>query len=121
MMVSRHVPASAFASAPGGRADPLSLPADDFLQGVSVGGVGAYYVAHHANSGFTRLETSSELPPRVFIATGNALPWVQPPLPHLLGLSSGKKVLANVVESCATAYTDTGKRYGPQVFCAFLR
>ncbi|KAG8923309.1 hypothetical protein FRC00_006406 [Tulasnella sp. 408] len=103
--------ASAFASAPGGRADPLSLPADDFLQGVSVGGAGAYYVAHHANSGFTRLETASDLPPRMFIATGNALPWVQPPLPHLLGLSSGKKVLANIVESCATAYTDTGKRF----------
>ncbi|KIO18568.1 hypothetical protein M407DRAFT_246451 [Tulasnella calospora MUT 4182] len=104
--------ASAFASAPGGKADPLSLSGEDFLQGVSVGGIGAYYVAQHANGGFTRLEnTSHPLPPRVFIATGNALPWVQPPLPHLLGVSTGKKALANIVESCATAYADTGKRF----------
>ncbi|KAG8928076.1 hypothetical protein FRC01_006482 [Tulasnella sp. 417] len=104
--------ASAFATAPGGKADPLSLPAEDFLQGVSVGGIGGYYVAQHANGGFNRLEDQSNSPPsRVFIATGNALPWVQPPMPNLLAPATGKKVLANVVESCATAYVDTGKRF----------
>lgn len=104
--------ASAFASAPGGKADPLSLPAEDFLQGVSVGGIGAYYVAQHANSGFEKLKAGSHTPPpRTFIATGNALPWVQPPLPNLLGSSTGKKVLANIVESCAVAYAPTGKRF----------
>ncbi|KAG9017469.1 hypothetical protein FRB90_001186 [Tulasnella sp. 427] len=104
--------ASAFASAPGGKADPLSLAREDFLQGVSVGGIGAFYVAQHANNGFKRLEKTPDTPPsRAFIATGNALPWVDPPLPNLLGLSSGKKVLANVVESCALVYAQTGKRF----------
>ncbi|KAG8946758.1 hypothetical protein FRC04_011414 [Tulasnella sp. 424] len=100
--------ASAYASAPGGKEDPLSLAEEDFLQGVSVGGIGAYYVAQHANSGFNKLVHT---PPRVFIATGNALPWAQPPPPNLLGLSTGKKVLANIVEACATGYAQTGKRF----------
>ncbi len=80
---------------------------EDFQYGASVSGVNAYEVAKYANLGFDKLPHKT---PRTFIATGNALPWIQPPLPHVLGLSSGKKVLANIVESCAIAYGPVGKR-----------
>ena len=95
--------------APGGRSDPLSLSFDDFQYGVAVGGVNAFEVAKHANEGFNKLSASSA-PNSVFIATGNGMPF-RTPLPHMLGLSSGKKVLANLVESCAIAYGPSGKRY----------
>jgi len=97
---------AAFAAAPGGRSDPLSLSFDEFSYGASVSGLNAYEVAVHANKGFEKLPDTLS---RTFIATGNIMPWSAPP--HMLGLSSGKKVLANVAESCAKAYGPAGKRF----------
>lgn len=80
---------------------------EDFKYGASVSGLNAFEVAKCANLGFDKLGDET---PRAFIATGNALPWLQPPLPHVLGLSSGKKILANIMESCAEGYGPVGKR-----------
>jgi len=100
---------AAFAMAPGGRADPLSLPFKDFAHGTSVTGVNAFEVAKHANLGFDKIAKAALDAPRAFIATGNALPWVL--APQALGLSAGKRVLANIVEASASAYGASGKRF----------
>lgn len=96
---------AAFAMAPGGRADPLSLSFNDFAFGATVSGVNAFEVAKHANAGFDKLGDGA---PRAFIATGNVLPWTLSPA--VLGLSAGKRVLANIMEACASSYGPLGKR-----------
>ncbi|KAG8903481.1 hypothetical protein FRB99_003224 [Tulasnella sp. 403] len=100
---------SAFAAAPGGRSDPLSLDFKDFAYGTSVGGVNAFQVAKFANFGFDKLGPEAGL--KTFVATGNVMPWRSASFPDILGLSSGKKVLANIVEACAGAYGPLGKRF----------
>lgn len=95
--------------APGGKSDPLSLPFSDFEYCAAVGGTNAFEVAKRALVGFNRLQESNA-PDSVFIATGNNMPW-RPPAATVLGLSMGKKILAGLMESCATAYGESGKRY----------
>jgi len=99
----------AYAGAPGGRQDPLSLSFKDFSYGTSVTGVNAFEVASRANQGFEELGKISKLAPKVFIATGNALPWYLST--GALGLSAGKRVLYNIIEASATAYGPSGKRF----------
>ncbi|KAG8989959.1 hypothetical protein FRB94_013874 [Tulasnella sp. JGI-2019a] len=102
--------AAAYAGAPGGRSDPLSLSFNDFQYGVSVTGINAFQVAKYANAGFDRLsQTLSSDAPKAFVAVGNVLPWYS--MPQALGSSAGKRVLANIVEASASAYGPLGKRF----------
>lgn len=80
-----------------------------FQSDASVTGVNAFQVAKLANAGFDQLAKETSDVSRTFIAVGNLCPWVS--LPSVLGLSAGKRVLANVVEAAAGAYGPAGKRY----------
>jgi len=99
--------AAGFVPSPGGDQDPLSLSFEDFVRSTYIGGLSGFEAARLANEGFDKLGNGI---PRAFIATGNSLPWL-PPSPRALSLSTGKKILANVVEVAATAYGPAGKRF----------
>ncbi|KAG8853772.1 hypothetical protein FRB96_008027 [Tulasnella sp. 330] len=103
-----YSPAS-FTGAPGGRDDPLSVDFKAFQSDIAVSGTNAFQVAKYANAGFDRLSKELSDAPRTFIAVGNLLPWYN--MLQGLGLSAGKRVLANIVEASAGAYGPVGKRF----------
>lgn len=86
--------------------DPLANSYETFFTDVVVSGVNAYEVARLAKAGFEKLQTET---PRAFIGTGNMLPWAN--LPFMLGMSVGKRALANIVEASAGAYGPQGHRF----------
>ncbi|KAG8901138.1 hypothetical protein FRB99_005510 [Tulasnella sp. 403] len=92
--------------APGGFTDPFSLSFGDFSRNATVSGLNAYEAARLANIGFDKI---GEGQLRAFIATGNLLPWIN--VPPMMGLSAGKRILANIIEAGATAYGPAGKRF----------
>ncbi|KAG8853770.1 hypothetical protein FRB96_008025 [Tulasnella sp. 330] len=100
---------AAFTGAPGGRDDPLSLDFKAFQSDTAVTGSNAFQVAKYANAGFDQLAEELSDAPRTFIAVGNLLPWYN--MPQALGLSVGKRILANIVEASASAYGPVGKRF----------
>ncbi|KAG8899768.1 hypothetical protein FRB99_006451 [Tulasnella sp. 403] len=85
--------------------EPLSLQYSDIVNDATTTGLNAFEAARLANEAFNKLPANQS---RVFIATGNQL--VTQNIPHLIGLSIGKRALANIIEACATAYGDSGKR-----------
>lgn len=91
--------------APGGAGDPFSLPYDHFLEDTLISGVTTYRIAQLAKAGFDKLPASDS---KVFIGTGNLTPWGL--YPQLLGLSAGKRVLANIIEVGAQAYGPANQR-----------
>ncbi|KAG8924259.1 hypothetical protein FRC00_005296 [Tulasnella sp. 408] len=86
--------------------DPLANSYETFFTDVVVSGVNAYEVARLAKAGFDKLPAST---PSVFIGTGNLLPWIN--LPVMLGMSVGKRALANIIEASAGAYGPQGYRF----------
>ncbi|KAG8901140.1 hypothetical protein FRB99_005512 [Tulasnella sp. 403] len=93
-------------SPPGGPSDPFSSSYEQFEKDLDVTGASAYEAARLAIAAFDKLPEGSL---RAFIATGNSLPWTN--RPQWIGLSAGKRVLANIVEAGATAYGANGKRF----------
>lgn len=87
------------------KSDPFAQPYETFLHNVNVSGVNAYEVARRAKAGFEKLPADT---PRAFIATGNLQPWIN--FPNMIGLSVGKRALANIVESGASGYGPLGHR-----------
>ncbi|KIO23164.1 hypothetical protein M407DRAFT_112713 [Tulasnella calospora MUT 4182] len=86
--------------------DPLANSYETFLNNVNVTGVNVYEVARRTKAGFEKLPAET---PRAFIGTGNLTPWVH--FHTLLGLSVGKRAMANIVEASARAYGPQGYRF----------
>ncbi|KIO23165.1 hypothetical protein M407DRAFT_27319 [Tulasnella calospora MUT 4182] len=86
--------------------DPLANPYETFLNNVIVTGVNFYEVARRAKAGFEKLSADT---PRALIGTGNLQPWVT--FPFALGMSVGKRAMANIVEASAAAYGSRGHRF----------
>lgn len=86
--------------------DPLANSYETFSHDALVSGVNVYEVARQAKAGFDKLPAGTS---RVFIATGNLLPWVT--LPFMLGMSVGKRASANIIEAAAGAYGPQGQRF----------
>lgn len=89
----------------GSASDPLASSYETFLNNVNVTGVNVYEVARRTKAGFEKLPEET---PRAFIGTGNLQPWIN--VPSFLGLSVGKRALANIVEASAGAYGPQGHR-----------
>ncbi|KAG8924261.1 hypothetical protein FRC00_005298 [Tulasnella sp. 408] len=86
--------------------DPLANPYETFLTNVTVTGVTLYEVARRAKAGFEKLPSDT---PRALIGTGNLQPWIT--FPFALGMSVGKRAMANIVEASAAAYGPLGYRF----------
>ncbi|KAG8910884.1 hypothetical protein FRC01_006067, partial [Tulasnella sp. 417] len=86
--------------------DPLANSYETFLNNVNVSGVNVYEVARRTKARFDKLPGET---PRAFIGTGNLTPWVH--FPTLLGMSVGKRAMANIIESSAAAYGSQGHRF----------
>ncbi|KAG8899141.1 hypothetical protein FRC01_010646, partial [Tulasnella sp. 417] len=65
-----------------------------------------YNVARRAKAGFEKLPADT---PRALIGTGNLQPWIT--FPFALGMSVGKRGMANIVEASASAYGPQGHRF----------
>ncbi|KAG9046818.1 hypothetical protein FS837_003578 [Tulasnella sp. UAMH 9824] len=79
--------------------EPLANPYETFLTNVTVTGVTFYEVARRAKAGFEKLPPDT---PSALIGTDNLTPWIT--FPFALGMSVGKRAMANIVEASARAY-----------------
>ncbi|KAG8902910.1 hypothetical protein FRC01_009425 [Tulasnella sp. 417] len=86
--------------------DPLANPYETFLHNVMVSGVTFYEVARRAKASFEKIPADT---PRALIGTGNLQPWIT--FPFALGMSVGKRGMANIVEASASAYGPRGHRF----------
>ncbi|KAJ9254617.1 hypothetical protein DTO027B5_8962 [Paecilomyces variotii] len=91
--------------------EPFTLSPDALLEDVSVNYIGAYLSLRRAISGFKTLsETSpSSQNPKVFIATGNQLPFN--PIPAAVSLGAGKSALAHIIQVAAQSYVQQNYRF----------
>lgn len=97
---------NAYSANNGSPSDPLANEYETFLNNVNVSGVNVYEVARRTKAGFEKLPAET---PRAFIGTGNLQPWIN--FPGMLGMSVGKRALANIVEASAGAYGPQGHRF----------
>ncbi|KDQ52431.1 hypothetical protein JAAARDRAFT_61970 [Jaapia argillacea MUCL 33604] len=86
--------------------DPLSLPRSDFEEAIAVG-TGVFTAAQQALAGFR--SSQSDLP-KVFIVTGNIMPFGRAS-PAFMTVGVQKKLSAHIVELCASAYAKEGFRF----------
>ncbi|KDQ52430.1 hypothetical protein JAAARDRAFT_198347 [Jaapia argillacea MUCL 33604] len=86
--------------------DPLSLPLSEFEDNLKLG-AGVFPAAQSALSGFRRLPGDL---PKVFINTGNILPFI-PAVPSYFGLGIQKKLESHLVELFDAAYRKDGFRF----------
>jgi NAD(P)-dependent dehydrogenase (short-subunit alcohol dehydrogenase family) len=90
--------------------DPFTAPAEtlDFDNHANI--VGVYTALQEAIKGWKTLPADNT-DPKVFIVTGNILPWL--PDPRLAGLSTGKAGAAHLIHLATTAkaYADAGYRF----------
>jgi len=98
--------------------NPFALSNEDFLKDLHVNLVGAYATLRETVQGFHSVGPSSA-EPRVFIATGNVVPFQ--PHPAAITLGSGKAALAHLIEVGLQAYGEKGYRYAcnPITFVSF--
>ncbi|SPO07020.1 uncharacterized protein DNG_09714 [Cephalotrichum gorgonifer] len=92
--------------------DPFRVPTASFENDLTVNVSGAYTALHHATQGFQSLKAQSaegNVPPFVFIATGNVTPFT--PLPIAVTLGTGKAALAYLISAGAVAYKEAGFRF----------
>jgi len=87
--------------------DPLSLSDEAFLDDLKVNTIGAYASLRNAVAGFHLLGSGDT--PRVFIATGNVLPFQ--PWPLGVSLGAGKAALVHLLQVGTLSYNKKGYRY----------
>jgi NAD(P)-dependent dehydrogenase (short-subunit alcohol dehydrogenase family) len=97
-------PPAASHAPPPKTADPFGLPFDAF-ESIADGGVGVYAAVQGAVAGFRKVAGH----PRVFIVTGNLLPFV-PARADYFALGVQKRVAAALVEQGAASYAADGFR-----------
>lgn len=91
--------------------DPFGVPTDAYQKDLNVNASSAYVGLHRAVHGFQALKTEAEdgdVPPCVYIATGNVTPFT--PAPVAVTLGSGKATLAYLISIGAVAYEAAGFR-----------
>ena len=89
--------------------DPFSLNGGQYLDTLHVNVIGAYVCLCETMSGFTAIDDSGEKVAKVFIATGNVVPFQ--PIPFAVTLGSGKAALVNLVQVGNVAYAKKGYRF----------
>jgi hypothetical protein len=72
---------------------------------VAGGGVAVFGAAQRAVAGFRKTTQG----PRVFIYTGNLLPWM-PPMKPFFSLNVQKRIGAAIIEQAAASYASEGFR-----------
>jgi len=87
--------------------DPLSIPLTSFVHDQAVGVNGVFALAQCAIRGFDQLPTTI---PRVFIVTGNLLPFVAA-VPNMVTLGTQKVASAYLVQVFAKSYADKSYRF----------
>lgn len=80
-----------------------------FLRDTAIG-AGIFVAAQKALEGFRSFSLKDSDTPRVFIVTGNALPYFPPVFPKFVGLGVQKEIAAYLVETFAKAYEKEGIR-----------
>ncbi|OCK73335.1 putative short-chain dehydrogenase [Lepidopterella palustris CBS 459.81] len=86
--------------------DPFSVGADAFIADTAVNAVGAFAAIQESVAGFKSLDAAT---PKVFIATGNILPFN--PVPLCVTLGAGKAALAHFIDVGTKAYAEKGYRF----------
>ncbi|KAJ7577258.1 hypothetical protein C8J56DRAFT_836626 [Mycena floridula] len=89
-------------------ADPLSLPLEKYTLSVDFS-TGTYAAAQQALKGF-RADVHKDSP-KVFINTGNLLPFIAPEKPAFVGLGASKSTQAYLVHLLSKAYAKEGIRF----------
>ncbi|KAJ7579756.1 hypothetical protein C8J56DRAFT_1016244 [Mycena floridula] len=95
-------------TSPPDAADPLSLSLEKYQESVDFI-TGAYVAAQQALKGF-RAEVHKKSP-KVFINTGNLLPFIEPERAIFVGLGSAKSTQAYLVNLLSKAYAKEGIRF----------
>lgn len=90
--------------------DPFTLSAGQYVADLEANLIGGYGCLVEAVASFKRLQGQgrdggSGALPKVFIATGNVVPWQ--PVPTAMTLGSGKAALAHLVQVGNMSYYDT--------------
>ena len=86
--------------------DPFSVPSEQINKDIQAGGLSIYTALQEANKGFASLSRSA---PRVFIVTGNVLPWVDP-IAKFTGGQIEKKIGYYLINLAANSFTEKGFR-----------
>ena len=86
--------------------DPFSLTPEQYVSTLNVNLIGAYSALHHTVAAFKECDKSL---PKVFIATGNVVPWQ--PHPPATTLGSGKAGLVYLIQDGNIGYGKQGFRF----------
>ncbi|KZV92919.1 NAD(P)-binding protein [Exidia glandulosa HHB12029] len=93
---------------PKDRNDPLTIPVNKFADDVAFGTSGLFAAAQEAVAAFRKTPKDQ---PKVFIATGNILPFVPANRPFFISLAVAKKAAAYQIELFANSYQTEGFRF----------
>ncbi|KAF9071807.1 hypothetical protein BDP27DRAFT_1418628 [Rhodocollybia butyracea] len=88
--------------------DPLSVSAEGFAKTCSVGS-GVLVAAQEALDSFRSSKSSKA--PKVFISTGNLLPFIKKTFPHFYALDLQKGIMATTMQYANQFYTEEGFRF----------
>jgi hypothetical protein len=103
--IANDVLAAASFTFPSDWSDPFSAGAEAFVADTAVNAVGAFVSLQEAVAGFGTLDEET---PKVFIATGNVLPFK--PFPGGASLGAGKAALVHLVDASIKAFGSKGYR-----------
>ncbi|KAF9071806.1 hypothetical protein BDP27DRAFT_1321398 [Rhodocollybia butyracea] len=88
--------------------DPLAVSAEDFAKTSNVGG-GVLVAAQEALASFRSSKNSNA--PKVFISTGNLLPFIKKTVPSFFALDLQKGIMATTMQYANQFYTEEGFRF----------
>lgn len=92
--------------------DPFSISGEQFQNDLNINVTGAYTCLKETVTSFKELQNTTQPTrglPRVFIATGNVVPFK--PMPMAFTLGSGKAALVHLIETANQAYGSKGYRF----------
>jgi NAD(P)-dependent dehydrogenase (short-subunit alcohol dehydrogenase family) len=96
----------------GPKDDPFSISGEQFQHDLTINVAGAYTCMHETMASFKQLENATQPSrglPKVFIATGNVVPFG--PIPWSFSLGSGKAALVHLIQCGNMAYGKRGYRF----------